>query len=188
MMCLWILAKPEAGLFLTNKTVLLAHNANNHFACIRLGTSFTRHSPKATDRLQFSGLIFILAILAVSRYRVAVMLLIRCTHKVLKLFGEKPRQLSISGAEARLGEWYIHITDEFDGVFFVCMNARSLYALIFDVHGLRTIGDLAGRMLERLFLHMVELGIDQACIRKVAEDYTARLFSPKPPAEVCLVQ
>ena len=112
-----------------------------------------------------------------NRYRVAVMLLIRCTHKVLKLFGEKPRQVSLSGSEASLGEWYIHIADEFDGVFFVCMNARSLYTLILDVDGLRTIGDLAGRMLERLFLHMVELGIEPSCTRKVAEDYSQVIFA-----------
>ena len=72
------------------------------------------------------------------------MLLLRCTYRVLDLFGQKPREVQISGGREGLGEWYVNVADEFDGIFFLCVNVKSLYTLVLDADaGFRSVDDLA---------------------------------------------
>lgn len=101
------------------------------------------------------------------------MLVLRCTHRVLSLFGQKRREVSVSPEGEGLGEWYVRVADESDGVLFVCTNARSLYTLILgaEVHGLKSVQDLAEAMLRRLFQHLYELGVEGASLSRIAEDY-----------------
>ena len=100
------------------------------------------------------------------------MLLLRCTYRVLDLFGQNPREVQISGAGEGLGEWYVNVADEFDGIFFICVNAKSLYTLVLDAGaGLRSVDDLATAMVTRLLEHLYALGVGQTVLSKVAEDY-----------------
>ena len=100
------------------------------------------------------------------------MLLLRCTCRVLDLFGQKPRAVQTPGAREGLGEWYVNLADEFDGIFFVCTNAKSLYALILDADaGFRSADDLATAMVTRLLEHLHALGVGETVLSKVAEDY-----------------
>ena len=100
------------------------------------------------------------------------MLLLRCTYRVLDLFGQKPREVQISGAREGLGEWYVNVADEFDGIFFVCVNAKSLYTLVLDADaGFRSVDDLTSAMVTRLLEHLHALGVGEAVLSKVAKDY-----------------
>ncbi len=101
------------------------------------------------------------------------MLLLRCTRRVLDLFGEKPRQVEVAEQNQGLGEWYVHIIDDLDDVFFLCVNAQSLYALIIATEPamFQSAADLASAMLKRLLEHLHGLGFDEAVLSKVADDY-----------------
>ena len=108
------------------------------------------------------------------------MLVLRCTKQVLGLFGEKPREVQVSGGTEGLGDWYVRLVDDGDceGIFFLCTNAQTLYTLILelDAEGYRSISDLADRMLARLLEHLHRLGISKETLAQVAEDYSQVLI------------
>ena len=100
------------------------------------------------------------------------MLVLRCTQKVLKRFGQEPRQIETSMPETLLGEWYVHIADEFDGEFALCVNAKSLYTLVLSIEKAKSLDRLVDAFLGSLVCHLVELGIDRSCMERVASDYS----------------
>ncbi|MGB2823533.1 MAG: hypothetical protein WBF17_21315 [Phycisphaerae bacterium] len=99
------------------------------------------------------------------------MLLLRCTHKVLKLFNQRPRQVEVCAAETGLGEWYVNFTSTGRDGFFLFVNAKSLYTLVVDARSVASVDDLVQRMLRRLFLHMAELLVAREGLEKVAKEY-----------------
>jgi hypothetical protein len=94
------------------------------------------------------------------------MMLLRCTHKVLKLLGQQPRQVKLSQAENGLAEWYVDIVDAFGPTFFLCTNPGTLYTLVLPAGGSNQVADLSGRLLTRLVMHMTELGIDRSNVER----------------------
>jgi hypothetical protein len=70
--------------------------------------------------------------------------------------------------ETLLGEWYVHIADEFA----LCVNADSLYVLVLPIGKMKSIDKLVEGFLGSLVAHLVELGIDRSCVERVAADYS----------------
>jgi len=99
------------------------------------------------------------------------MLLLRCTHEVLRLFGQRPRQAAMCAPDTGLGEWYVNFTSHRREGFFVFVNAKSLYTLVVDARTVASIDDLVARMLRRLFLHLDDLLAEQEGLEKVAKEY-----------------
>ena len=101
------------------------------------------------------------------------MLILRCTRRVLDIFGEAPRLVHVADESQGFGEWYVHIIDDLDDTFFLCVNAQSLYALILDTEPemFQSTVDLAEAMVRRLLEHLQGLGIDESTLSKVAEGY-----------------
>jgi len=103
------------------------------------------------------------------------MLVLRCTKRVLDLFGTMPREVQIAESAEGLGDWYVRLADDCDceGIFFLCTNAKTLYSLILEIDttGYRSISDVSDRMLARLLEHLHGLGIVRETLAKIAEDY-----------------
>lgn len=101
------------------------------------------------------------------------MLILRCTRRVLDIFRETPRLVQVAEESQGLGEWYIHVIDDLDDTFFLCVNAQALYALILDTEPemFQSTVELAEAMVRRLLEHLQSLGIDEPTLSKVAEGY-----------------
>ena len=99
------------------------------------------------------------------------MILLRCTRKVLKLLGQRPRQVELSQPEVGLAEWYVDIVEGLGPAFFLCTNPSTLYTLVLSADNLEDSADLAGRLLNRLVLHMTEIGIDRSCMERFAPQF-----------------
>jgi len=105
------------------------------------------------------------------------MLLLRCTHKVLKLFNQRPRQAELCAPDTGLGDWYVNLAARRRRGFFVFVNAKSLYTLLVDARSATSIGGLVDRMLERLFLHLDDVVADEKVLAKVANEYRQVLIA-----------
>ena len=97
------------------------------------------------------------------------MILLRCTRKVLNLLGQRPRQVELSQPETGLAEWYVDIVEGLGPAFFLCTNPSTLYTLVLSADNLEDSADLAGRLLNRLVLHMTELKIDRSRMERLAQ-------------------
>ena len=96
-------------------------------------------------------------------------MLLRCTRNVLKLLGQRPRQVELSQSENGLAEWYVDIVDAFGPTFFLCTNPHTLYTLVLPVGPNDQVADLSGRLLTRLVLHMTELGIGRSGVERLVQ-------------------
>ena len=105
------------------------------------------------------------------------MLLLRCTHKVLKLFKHRPRQVELCAPDTGLGAWYVNLASNGRDEFFIFVNAKSLYTLLVDARMVASVGQLVERMLGRLFLHLDDLVSDQRALEKVANEYRRALVA-----------
>ena len=86
------------------------------------------------------------------------MLVLRCTTKVFRKVGSKPRAVEISHTEPTLGEWYVNTVDYLNGgdLLIACMHSPSLYILLvpiqqdLDAEGLvhTFCAHLLGRLIE----------------------------------------
>ena len=90
------------------------------------------------------------------------MMLLRGTRKVLKLLGQRPRQVELSQADAGLAEWYANIIEGLGPALFLCTNPATLYTLVLPAGDTDDVADLSGRLVSRLTRHMAELRTDRA--------------------------
>ena len=105
------------------------------------------------------------------------MMLLRCTAKVLKMLEQQPRKVKFSQSQTSPQEWYVNFVDGFGPTFALCVNPLSLYTLVLFADHLDGVGDLAGRLLSRLTLHMVELGIDRPRVKRLAQECSSVLVA-----------
>lgn len=105
------------------------------------------------------------------------MMLLRCTAKVLKLLEQQPRKVELSQSQTSPQEWYVNFVDGLGPAFALCVNPLSLYTLVLSADHLDGAGDLAGRLLGRLTLHMVELGIDRTRVKRLAQECSGVLVA-----------
>jgi len=88
-------------------------------------------------------------------------MLLRGTRKVLKVLGQRPRQVGLSQRDAGLAEWYVNIIEGLGPALFLCTNPATLYTLILPAGDTDDVADLSGRLVSRLARHMIELRIDR---------------------------
>ena len=72
-----------------------------------------------------------------------------------------PARFNYRKPEAGLAEWYVDIVEGLGPAFFLCTNPSTLYTLVLSADHLDGVADLSGRLLNRLNLHMTELGTDR---------------------------
>ncbi len=100
------------------------------------------------------------------------MLVLRCTGKMLKRLGEKPRTAEAALTPNSPGEWYINVIDWLEnGRVAICVNARVRYALLIPLDGVETPAQLANVLTQRLFRHLLEMEVPQGRIEEILTDY-----------------
>jgi hypothetical protein len=106
------------------------------------------------------------------------MLQFRCTAKVQKALGIKPKELSgIVENDTMLGDWYVNIFMLDRRKTFIFMNEKTL--LSFIVYGIKkaNIKNIHEMFLKCLNQQLLMEGVDYPVINKLNDEYTALSYT-----------
>jgi hypothetical protein len=100
------------------------------------------------------------------------MMLLRCTGKVFRKVGGKPRAIEVSAAEPTFGEWYVNTVDFINrGDLLACMHVESLYILFVPVGPKATAEQLMTGLQSRLLTRLIELETPPHAAQSVLATY-----------------
>ena len=100
------------------------------------------------------------------------MMLLRCTTKVFKKIGGKPRFIDVSTAGATFGAWYVNTVDFINrGDLLACMHVESLYVLFVPVGPKATAEQLVTGLQSRLLARLIELETPAQAAQRVLAAY-----------------
>ena len=100
------------------------------------------------------------------------MMLLRCTAKVFKKLGSKPRAIEVSAAQPTFGDWYVNTVDFINrGNLLACMHVESLYVLFVPVVPKATAEQLVTGLQSRLLGRLVELETPPQTAHRILATY-----------------
>jgi hypothetical protein len=100
------------------------------------------------------------------------MLVLRCTTKVFKKVGGKPRAIEVSTARPTFGEWYVNTVDFINrGDLLACMHVESLYLLFVPVGPKATAEQLVTGLQSRLLMRLGELETPPQTANRILATY-----------------
>jgi hypothetical protein len=100
------------------------------------------------------------------------MLVLRCTAKVFKKLGGKPRAIEITSAQPTFGEWYVNTVDFINrGDLLACMHCESLYILFVPLERKATAEQLVTGLQSRLLTRLIELETPPQAAHRVIATY-----------------
>ncbi len=101
------------------------------------------------------------------------MLVLRCTTKVFKKIGGKPRAIEVSTAEPNFGEWYVNTVDFINrgNLLLACMHVESLYTLMVPIQPKVTAEQLVSGLQGRLLTRLIELETPPDAAKRILASY-----------------
>lgn len=100
------------------------------------------------------------------------MLILRCTAKVLKKVGGKPRAIEVGAAQPTFGEWYVNTVDFINrGDLLACMHCESLYILFVPLERKATAEQMVTGLQSRLLARLIELETPPQAAHRVLATY-----------------
>lgn len=101
------------------------------------------------------------------------MLVLRCTSKIFKKIGGKPRAIEVSTTEPTFGEWYVNTVDFLNrgDLLLACMHVESLYILLVPIQQKVTAEQLVMGLQSRLLGRLLELETPPDAAKRVVASY-----------------
>ncbi len=101
------------------------------------------------------------------------MLVLRCTTKVFRKVGSKPRAVEISHSKPTLGEWYVNTVDYLNGddLLIVCMHSPSLYTLLVPIQPQLDAEGLVNAFCAHLLARLIKLETPPDAAQRILAAY-----------------
>lgn len=101
------------------------------------------------------------------------MLVLRCTNKVFKKLGIKPRASEVHTNEPTFGQWYVNTVDflKQGHMLLACMHVPSLYMLLVPIDRKVTIEQAAQGLQTRLLTRLIELQTPPDAAKRILATY-----------------